>query len=129
MSGGGMGFAPMAMGSFAPNMGFSPMAFPTMNAPAQPVLSAPISNPSIYSVPVTNTVIAPSPAPSYVPASVPAQTTYSYQGQYCNDASGGQVWVPSGGATDGLICGVSATSSGSGLGSNNGNSGSSSYAP
>jgi hypothetical protein len=130
MSGGGMGFAPMSMGSFAPSMSFSPMGFPAVSSPAMPSVSAPSSTTSIYSMPVTASVITANPSPTYAPASISVDRTYSYQGQYCSDASGGQVWVSAGGATDGLTCGSGSTSSDSGGTSNSGGTSyGSSYAP
>jgi hypothetical protein len=130
MSGGGMGFAPTSMGSFASSMSFSPMNFPAVGSPAMPAVAAPAGTTSIYSMPVTASVVTANPSPTYAPASISVDRTYSYQGQYCSDASGGQVWVSAGGATDGLTCGTGSASSDSGGTSNSGGTSyGSSYAP
>jgi hypothetical protein len=44
------------------------------------------------------------PAATYVPVSTYQQPAGSTSGEYCTDAPGGQIWVPSGSSTSGLTC-------------------------
>jgi len=68
---------------------------------------------SIYSAPVAATTLTSSNAYTSGAASYSTEGTYTCAGQYCSDQSGEQVWVPSGGAADGLNCNGSNSYSGS----------------
>jgi hypothetical protein len=55
-------------------------------------------------------------SPVYCPATGPlpvgvSRTLSGLPGQYCSDASGGKVWIPTGAPTEGLTCPAAATAS------------------